>query len=287
MDMNLRISLAALLSTACAASGPASPDGEQAKPAPTADEIARELANPTSAVAAMNVNIIRRAYDGNLPGASDQDSTSILFQPGLPFPQENGYNVLFRPAIPILFDQPVFDPATGTFDDDGLNLGDTAFDLAYGTTTKGGTLMLGGIVGSIPTATDSNLGTDQWTLGPEVLTGMLRKWGLVGILASHQWDFAGEDAFDTNLTSGQYFYALTLSDGWIIGAGPTWSYNHEVASDQAWTIPLGVGINRTVIIAGRPWKFGLEYWDYVESPDAFGPEWELRIKIAPVVRVPW
>ena len=63
-------------------------------------------------------------------------------------------------------------------------------------------------------------------------------------------------------------------------------------SRMAWaviigTIPLGIGLAKTSIIAGRPWKFQLQYWNYVEGSDAFSTEHQIRLSINPVVSAPW
>jgi len=104
---------------------------------------------------------------------------------------------------------------------------------------------------------------------------------------SHQRDAAGEDDYDTSITGGQYFYAFNLGGGGQINSSPTFAYNHEARSDDKWTCPLGVGVSRTMIFGGRPWKFGLQYWHYLESPDTFGPDYQLRFSVSPVVKLPW
>ena len=89
------------------------------------------------------------------------------------------------------------------------------------------------------------------------------------------------------MTGGQYFYVINVKDGWQIGSSPTFSYNHEAASGQRWTVPVGIGVNKTSILNGRPWRFGLQFWSYVEAPDAFGPDWQVRFTVSPVVNLPW
>jgi hypothetical protein len=124
-------------------------------------------------------------------------------------------------------------------------------------------------------------------LGPEVAIGKVAKWGVLGLLVSHQWDVAGEDSFSTSITGGQYFYTFNLSHGWQISSSPTFSYNHEAQSGEEWTFPLGVGVSKTTILKGRPWKFGLQYWNYIEQPDPFGPDWQVRFTVTRVVSLPW
>ena len=71
------------------------------------------------------------------------------------------------------------------------DLGDIGYDLGYGGKIgDAGLILLGGVVGTIPTATDDRLGRRQWSIGPEFLIGKLSSWGALGVLLTHQWDFA-------------------------------------------------------------------------------------------------
>ena len=64
-------------------------------------------------------------------------------------------------------------------------------------------------------------------------------------------------------------------------------FHHEADSDNALTFPLGIGVSKTTIAGKTPWKFSLQYWNFIESPDAFGPEQQVRFQVAPVVPLPW
>jgi hypothetical protein len=251
----------------------------------SADEIAAELANPNTVLGSMNFNLDYTTYKGNLPGASDQSALRLTFQPSLPYPIEKGVNFFLRPAVPIIIKQDV--PFSGGFEEKGVELGDISFDAALGKSYPSGLILVAGVVGTLPTATDDSFGLDQWLLGPEVAVAKVAKWGVLGLLVTHQWDVAGEDSFSTNITGGQYFYTFNLSDGWQISSSPTFSYNHEAQSGQEWTLPVGVGVSKTMILGGRPWKFAFQYWNYVEQPDPFGPDWQIRLTVTPVVPLPW
>jgi len=272
----------------------------------TASEIAAELSNPNTALGTMNFNLDYIAFDGDLAGADKQSAVRMTFQPSLPYPMDNGFNFFARPAIPIIFKQDVptaneYDagglghpgtfeegvPSSTGYDNTGFNLGDIGFDVGVGKSFSNGLVAIGGVVGTLPTATDDSLGKGQWALGPEALIAVVKPWGAVGLLLTHQWDVAGNDDFDTNVTAGQYFYTINLKEGWQFRSGPTFAYDHEAESGQRWTLPVGVGINKTMIIGKTPWKFGVEYWEYIESPDAFGPDTQIRFVVAPVVPLPW
>ena len=58
-------------------------------------------------------------------------------------------------------------------------------------------------------------------------------------------------------------------------------------SDDAWTLPVGIGVSKTIIAGKMPLKFSLQYWHYIETPDTFGPDYQVRFQIAPVVPLPW
>ena len=258
----------------------------------SADEIAKELANPAGALASLNFNLQYTEFTGDLPNADDQESTSIIFQPALPFPVgDKGRRIIFRPAIPFVFDQPIFNPQDKNFDNADPNLGDISYDLVYaGTTMKdkeNGLLWGIGMAGTLPSATDDDLAGDQWRLGPEVFGGILRKWGIVGALVSNQWDVGGTNNTPYSTTTAQYFYAYSLGHGWQLAASPIITYDWQADSGEAWTIPIGFGVAKTVKLGSHPWKFGLQVQKYVVQPDAFGPDWLVKFTLTPVISNPF
>ncbi len=262
------------------------PDSDGGLGSPSAQDIAAELSNPNTTLGTMSVNFDYIAFEGDLPRASSQNAFRATFQPSLPYPLSDTTNLFVRPAIPLIISQDVPN-LNGGFDSKGVDLGDISFDAAVAKSFPNGMVLLGGLAGTLPTASNDALGLDQWLLGPEFAIAKVQKWGVVGVLVSHQWDIAGEDDFSTSITGGQYFYTINFRDGWQLFGAPTFSYNHKADNDNDWTLPLAVGVQKTTIIGGRPWKFGLQYWRYVESPDVFGPDWQIRFSVAPVVALPW
>ena len=261
------------------------PGGEGGLGAPSAAEVAAALSNPNTTMGTMNTLFDLVAYDGDLPDAGSQSAFRATFQPSLPYPLSDTTNLFVRPLIPIIFSQDV--PTADGFESVGIDLGDIGFDVFLAKNLAGGFVVGGGVVGTLPTATDDALGLDQWLLGPEVLLAKVSKWGVLGLLVTHQWDVAGGDGDGTSITGGQYFYTINLKDGWQINGAPVYSYNHNASSGNAWTFPIAVGVAKTTMIGGRPWKFNLQYWHYVVSPDTFGPNHQIRIGISPVVELPW
>ena len=52
----------------------------------SADDVAKKLANPAGSLANLANKLTYKTFKGDIPGASDQTSTTYLFQPVLPFP---------------------------------------------------------------------------------------------------------------------------------------------------------------------------------------------------------
>ena len=89
---------------------------------------------------------------------------------------------------------------------------------------------------------------------------------------------------DISLTTLQFFVVYLPGRAWRLASSPIMNYDH--VTDE-WTIPINIAAGKTVIMNGRPWKFGLQYWHYVESPDDFGPDYQIRFSVSPVVALPW
>ncbi len=255
--------------------------------AASAEEIAKELSNPNTTLGTLNTNFDFTSYDGTATDASSQSATTVSFQPALPYPIAKGVNAFLRPNIPLIVSKPT--PTGNGFEDEKFELGDIGYDLAMGKTfvtkSAGAYILIGGMAGVIPTATsDTALG--QWSAGPELGLFTMQSWGVLGVIASHQWNVSGE--IDTEITGGQYVYVVGLGGGWQFIGSPTFSYDHKARnSSDALTLPVGAGIAKTFIFDGRPWKMSVQYWNYVKKPEDFGAQHQLRITIGPVVGLPW
>lgn len=251
--------------------------------AKSADDVARELANPNNSLASLTFKNQYRWYTGDLPGAGDQGNYTLVFQPVFPFtlaPTASGgkANLFIRPGIPVLFGQPV---PSETGWDSVTALGDIGFDIGYGVTETSGVLWALGMVGTLPTATSSEIAGKQLRLGPEALVAKFEKWGLYGIFPSHQWsvDGWGENRRFSN-TQVQAFLTFLPGGGWNVGSTPIMNYDWTA---KQWSVPLNLTVGKTVNFGRTPVKLGFELNYYVESPDAFGPRWMLGFNITPVV----
>ncbi len=111
-----------------------------------------------------------------------------------------------------------------------------------------------------------------------------RKWK-IGALVQQYFDYAGDDdRSDVNLMNFQYFVYYSLSDTMSIGCSPNIIANWDLDGDNRWTVPIGLGINKTLQFGKLPVRFGFEvHYSVVQPDDIPGPEWDFRFFIIPAV----
>lgn len=259
---------------------PNSQDAQAQEPeGDSANEVARKLANPNADLAKLTFKNEIFWFDGDIPGA-DRHGYGTLFQPSFPISLDDGYMIFARPAIPIIYDAPVYNNRSGNFQDEA-GLGDMGFDLSYGHNSASGIIWSAGVTGTLPTATKSELGNGKLSLGPELFVAKMTQKYIVGFFPSHQWDVAGWGDEPVNQTSIEPIAIYLPGNAWIFGTNPTMTYNWE--TDQ-WTVPINAVVAKTVVLGKTPWRFGLEVNYYTERSDAFAPKWMLALNITPVVK---
>ncbi len=242
------------------------------------DDISKQLANPNGVLSTLNLKYTRTNFQGSLPGASDQSSNTLLFQPVLPFPMNSTDNLFIRPAIAYVWDQPVFNTATNSFDTVS-GWADVGFDIAYGRTIpldSGQLIVVGGLQGTIPTYSD--VSGEQWRLGPEAAVFYIAEKGYLGAFPQHQWDIDGD--YDYSRTVLELQAGLFLKNSWTVYTDSKFAYDWET---EDWTLPLNLSVRKVVKFGNTPVKIdvGIDY--YLDQNDQFGQDWALNVSFAPVV----
>jgi hypothetical protein len=220
-------------------------------------------------------------------GASSQNSLAMNFQPVFPFRlDERGSNFMVRPSIPLVW-QPSYNAGNRGFDEN-FGLGDSQLVMFYARTNKETGFFWGaGPTMQFPTHTDDALGNDAFMIGPAAYVGIMGKWGVLGAFPQHWWNIGGGDGY-TAFTATQLFYWFSVGKGYQIGGAPIITYDWAADdSDQAWTVPVNLGVAKTVLIGKTPVKIKFEGIYYIDQPDAFGPHWGLQLTLTPVIANPF
>lgn len=218
-------------------------------------------------------------------GASSQNSVAMLFQPVFPFKLAGeGNNFIIRPTIPVVW-APHYNPRSHGYDED-FGLSDAQLVALLAHTGEGYFYGLGPTM-QLPTHTDPSLGRDDFRLGPAGYAGLTGKWGAAGAFVQHWWNIGGSDGYFST-TDMQYFYWFSIGGGWQIGGNPIVSYNWAADdSDDAWTVPVGLGLQKTFRVGKLPVRIQFVAQYYVVTPDSFGPHWGLQLTLTPVIPNPF
>jgi hypothetical protein len=253
---------------------------------PSLEEIDRQLNNPLSKTWALTLQDNIGVQEGELVDGSTW-SNLLFFQPLLPVPI--GEKMMFsgRPVFPLVT-APNVDFSSGESDGHTTGLGDIQLMTLIGPDKADGWVWGAGATFKFPTASDPALGQGKYQAGPAaMLINMGRPW-VYGFLAQHWSSFAGDDDRpQTSYTDFQYIIRYMLPKAWSVGAGPSITYNHEAESGDRWTVPVGLGVTKTVRVGRLPMKLRAEVHYSVVRPDSYGDAWNFRLQVTPVIKSPF
>lgn len=282
------------------------------------EEISKKLDNPLSDLWLLWTQYDRMQFNGD---ASHEDRTIGVkyVEPVISIPLGNHWNLVNRPVLTHIDaevpDLDFLEDAGSRFEGNfaGKNFGGAGFaDIAEGILDKAdwngksawgdliflsmispqepvklsdGKLTWGaGVTTMFPTASRDLFGTGKYSAGPAALALYMGPKWTFGALGQQWWSFAGDgDRSDVNQMNVQYFWSYNLGNLWQIGATPNITANWQADKGNRWTVPLGIGINKTVKIGRLPVRFGIEVHKTVVQPDTFGEDWAMRFVVIPVV----
>ena len=250
------------------------------------DDLNRQLENPLSRFWSI---IFQENLNFNSGDAVNGTHVSNVFnfQPSLPIPVGKSNMLLVRPVFPIV-SSPVFDE-NGDRTDTKTGQGDMNVFSLYGPDKKDGLIWGAGLTFTFPTANSDYLGSGKFQLGPALMALSITKKWTIGTIIQH-WNSVGgdQDRADVTKTDIQYILRKQIKGkGMSIGMGPNISIDWNAESGNKVTLPIGLGITKTVKWGNTPWKLRFEPQYSIIKPDNYGTLWNIRIQIAPIISNPF
>ena len=218
------------------------------------------------------------------PDGSESQSYGFQLQPVKAFSfEEQGFNFIARAVIPILgtapeSQRPIFGDPSPPSGGRTWGLSDIQTQFFFSPKSDSAWKWGAGPVISWHTRTDDKLSGPGWGAGPAaVLVGNLTEEISVALIGTHLW--GKQDGFSTSVIQPMIYY--NLPNAWAIGYNNSISYNWKAASGDAWTLPLGLVVSKTLDMGdGHGLELNLgPYWNVVHPDNSadfvikFGATW--------------
>jgi hypothetical protein len=214
-------------------------------------------------------------------GAPDGGAYVLNIQPVIPI-TVGSVNLISRVIIPIASVQGFIEGLPGlpegTPGDGATGLGDINYSLFLSPADPGKLIWGVGPSFGLRTATDPQLGSGKWTMGPTVVVLTQPKPWSMGVLLRQLWSYAGDpDRSDVSQFLVQPFVNYNLPGGWYLVSDPVITANWK-SDSGVWTVPLGAGFGKLFAIGNQPINSRILAFYNVARPDA-APDWALKFTI--------
>ena len=236
----------------------------------SADELAKQLSNPVAALISVPLQL---NYDDGYGVGGEGERYTLNVQPVVPISLNEDWNVISRTILPVIHQD---DLVPG---DSSSGIGDITQSLFF--SPKQPTAS-GGIIGAgpaflLPTASEDELGTGQWAIGPTIVALKQTEGGITyGALWNYLISVAGnDDRAEVNSTFFQPFLAKAYPGGRTATINLESSYDFE---GKHWNVPVNLVYSKVTKLGNQMVSFagGARY--YLETPPG-GPDWGLRFVV--------
>ncbi len=132
---------------------------------------------------------------------------------------------------------------------------------------------------TLPTATNSEIGSGKLSMGPGAVALVMPKPWVIGILGRQLWSVAGPSSRkDVSQLLLQPFVNYNLSGGWYLVSAPIITADWTAASGNCWNVPVGGGLGKIFRIGSQPMNASLQAFDY-PIRTSLGPSWAIRFQL--------
>jgi hypothetical protein len=212
-----------------------------AQEAPTAEELAKELANPVAALISVP---FQGNYDGGIGTADEGERWTLNIQPVVPISLNDNWNVISRTIVPLVDQTDIF-PGAGS----QSGIGDILQSLFVSPVAPTASGWIWGIGPALlfPTGSDDLLTGEKFAAGPSVV--VLKQDGpwTYGALLNHVWSYAGED--DRNEISTSFLQPFaTYTTPSAVSMTLQTETTYDWKSEQ-WSVPVFAVVSK---VSGTP-----------------------------------
>ena len=245
-------------------------------------EINKQLVNPVSTL--WSITFQQNNYWLTMPDdLAERTENNLLFQPVLPVSLTKDWNLINRPVIPLVNSVPTLNAQGNLGRTTGFGDISQIEVLSPGPNLVGPWLLGLGPTAIFPTASSAILGQGKWQLGPTAVLGYLGEKFAVGVFPQQWWSVAGYGSKNVSQLNLQYFLVYFPAQGWSIEMSPNILVNWYATSGDKLTFPVGLGVGKVVKLGPLPVKFALELQYMPIHPGEFGQNWNVQLKISPVL----
>jgi hypothetical protein len=230
-------------------------------------ELAKQAQNPIAAM-------ISVPFQNNTTyriGTDNSYTQNVLnFQPVFPLTFEK-FDVITRAIVPF-----VSQPNTSG-GDNVSGLGDVNLT-AFFSPKKESTVTWGlGPVIQFPTATDSDLGSQKFGIGPSLVVIALQGKWVYGVLINNVW--TTDDLRTENKMILQPIINYNLEKAWYLVSAPIWQANWNLSDGNQWLVPLGGGIGKIFRIGKLPINANAQVYYNTSMQDPNWGRWQSRFQL--------
>jgi opacity protein-like surface antigen len=238
--------------------------------AQSTESLAQAAQNPIA-------NMISLPFQNNTnfnvgPFRRTQDILNI--QPVIPMTLNSDWNLISRTIVPLV-SQP-----SPTIDSNTYGIGDITQSLFFSPAHPGSVIWGVGPVYTMPSASDTILGTGKVLVGPTAVALITPGHWVIGVLVNNQWSVGGDpNRAPVNTFLVQPFVNYNMARGWFLTYSPIISANWNAPSAQQWTVPIGGGVGRVFKVDGQAYNASVQaYYNAVRPNNA--ADWNLRLSVA-------
>jgi hypothetical protein len=254
---------AAMAAPARAQTSPAPPAATNAA---TLQDLAKDAKNPVI----NSIKVPIQYTSGFDVGAHHNVGGSLNIQPVLPLPLSADWTLIARPSLNVTY-------APSPHEQFGLQDLQTSFFL---TPTSASTWLWGvGPTFQFPSATSKELGTGRWSAGPTAAAVYSQGPWFNAILTYQLLSFAGNrNRGSVNQTYIEPLVSYNFESGWSLQCDPAITYDWTADIVDAWDLPLGADVGKTIQVGARALSLQVGAYDYLKYPQG-APQWIVRTQI--------